>query len=93
MKIKEMENDRWMKKGSEIEENGVFVIDITAFVDQEHPFVEVWNLLSEAFAAYLVAKDLVVVANSFVVANMQVETEFVSSIAVLELVVVTNVLW
>ncbi|KAI5388100.1 hypothetical protein KIW84_073981 [Lathyrus oleraceus] len=65
---------------------GAVVIDITAFVDQDHPFVEVWNPVSEAFAAYLVAKDLVAVA------IVQAEIEFVASIAVVALVVVTAVL-
>jgi hypothetical protein len=71
---------------------GAVVIDITAFVDQDHPFVEVWNPVSEAFAAYLVAKDLVAVANSFAVAIVQAEIESVASIAAVALVVVTAVL-
>ncbi|KAI5429723.1 hypothetical protein KIW84_034341 [Lathyrus oleraceus] len=71
---------------------GAVVIDITAFVDQDHPFVEVWNPVSEAIAAYLVAKDLVAVANSFAVAIVQAEIESVASIAAVALVVVTAVL-
>ncbi|KAL5070612.1 hypothetical protein RYX36_021499 [Vicia faba] len=53
---------------------GVFVIYITAFVDQEHPFVEVWNPMSEVFAAYLVAKA---------------ETESGASIIVVAFIIVT----
>jgi hypothetical protein len=72
---------------------GVFVIGITAFVDQEHPIVEVRNPMPEAFAAYLVARDLVVVvANPVAVAIVQAEIESVTSIAAVELVAVTAVL-
>ena len=68
------------------------VIGITAFVDQEHLSVEVWNPVSEAFAAYLVAKDLVAVANSHAVAIVQTEIDPVASIAVVAIVVVSAVM-
>lgn len=61
------------------------MIDISAFVDQKHPIVEVRTPMPEAFAAYLVARDLVVVAIE------QAEIEPVASIAAAELVAVTAV--
>lgn len=68
------------------------MIDITAFVVQEHPNVEVRNPMPEAFAAYLVARDSVVVANPIAVAIVQAEIESVALIAVVEPVAVTAVL-
>jgi len=47
--------------------------------------------MPEAFAAYLVARDLVAVANPFAVAIVQAEIEPVASIAAAELVAVTAV--
>lgn len=61
------------------------MIDISAFVDQKHLIVEVRTPMPEAFAAYLVARDLVVVAIE------QAEIEPVASIAAAELVAVTAV--
>lgn len=60
---------------------GVFVIEITAFVDQEHLIVEVRIPVPEAFAAYLVARNLTAVANPIAVAFVQAEIESVVSIA------------
>lgn len=68
---------------------GVFVTDITAFVDLEHFVVEVRNLMPEAFAAYLVAMDLAAVVNPIAVAIAQAEIESVASIAAVEPVAVT----
>lgn len=71
---------------------GVFVIGTTAFVDQEHLIVEVRDLRPEVFVAYLVARDLVAVANPTVVATVQVEIESVASIAAVEPEAVTAAL-
>ena len=65
------------------------MIDITAFVDQEHFAVEVTSLMPEVFAAYLVAKDLAAAANPIAVATVQAEIESVASIAAVEPVTVT----
>lgn len=73
-------------------QEGVFVIGITAFVDQEHLIVEVRDLRPEVFAAHLVARDLVAVANPTVVAIVQVEIESVASIAAVEPEAVTAAL-
>ncbi|KOM44627.1 hypothetical protein LR48_Vigan05g223200 [Vigna angularis] len=71
---------------------GVFVIDITASADQEQLIAEVRDLRLEAFVAYLVARNLVAVANPTVVAIVQAEIESVASIAVVEAVSVTAAL-
>lgn len=67
------------------------MIDITAFVDQEHLVVEARNPMPEAFAAYLVARYLVAVVNPVAVGIVQAEIESVASIAAAVPVAVTAV--
>lgn len=57
------------------------MIDIIASVDQERLVVEARNPMTEAFAAYLVARYLIAVANPVAVGIVQAEIESVASIA------------
>lgn len=71
---------------------GLFVIGTTVFVDQAHFAVEVRNLMLEAFAAYLVARNLAAAANPFAAAAVQAEIESVTSIAAVKPVAVVAAL-
>ncbi|KAL5102366.1 hypothetical protein RYX36_006693 [Vicia faba] len=53
----------------------LFGIDIIVFVDQEHFVVDVKTLMLGVFATYLIAKNLVVAVNPFVVASVQADCE------------------